>query len=170
MKYLLIILALVNLSSFNVFAHEEEVNKETNLGENVGICPVMHNSALKQYSYTYKGKTYYFCCPMCIEKFKQNPEEYISRIKEITVISYRYGFKPDTITVRKGDILKIKFTSNDVPHGFYIKEYNINVKVAKGEEKIIEFVADKAGVFTIRCSVYCGTGHHKMQAKLIVKE
>lgn len=24
----------------------------------------------------YKGKTYYFCCPDCIGKFKQNPEKY----------------------------------------------------------------------------------------------
>jgi len=27
--------------------------------------------------YEYKGKTYYFCCKPCLEKFKQNPTKYL---------------------------------------------------------------------------------------------
>ncbi|MEM2111752.1 MAG: YHS domain-containing protein, partial [Candidatus Bathyarchaeia archaeon] len=26
----------------------------------------------------YKGKTYYFCAPMCKQKFDRNPEKYVS--------------------------------------------------------------------------------------------
>ncbi|MCB9739817.1 MAG: YHS domain-containing protein [Deltaproteobacteria bacterium] len=26
----------------------------------------------------YKGKTYYFCCPGCDEKFAADPEKYVS--------------------------------------------------------------------------------------------
>jgi YHS domain-containing protein len=45
------------------------------------ICPVMgnkisdiRNAAGKS---VYKGKTYYFCCPMCKPKFDANPKKYI---------------------------------------------------------------------------------------------
>ncbi|MFH1863971.1 MAG: hypothetical protein ABIJ85_03665, partial [bacterium] len=74
------------------------------------------------------------------------------------------------ITVSKGDIVKIHATSRDVPHGIYIKEYNVKVPVKKGEIQQIEFVADKTGEFDMLCSIYCGRGHHSMKAKLIVVE
>ena len=28
---------------------------------------------------TYKGRTYYFCCDKCREKFKENPEKYATK-------------------------------------------------------------------------------------------
>ncbi|MEM0015776.1 MAG: YHS domain-containing protein [Saccharolobus sp.] len=28
------------------------------------------------YTYSYKGKTYYFCSPMCMVEFKKRPEKY----------------------------------------------------------------------------------------------
>ncbi|MEN6546056.1 MAG: YHS domain-containing protein [Armatimonadia bacterium] len=42
-------------------------------------CPVLGTTMEKKkmIPYEYKGKTYYFCCPPCVEKFKANPEQYI---------------------------------------------------------------------------------------------
>lgn len=47
------------------------------------ICPVMKydipdvtKAAGKS---VYKGKTYYFCCPMCKPKFNANPEKYTGK-------------------------------------------------------------------------------------------
>ncbi len=46
------------------------------------ICPVSGEkiaSAAKAYSHeTYKGKTYYFCCPMCQPTFDKNPDKVIA--------------------------------------------------------------------------------------------
>ena len=39
----------------------------------------------------YQGKTYYFCCQTCLEKFKKDPQEYISKIKEIHLEAFRFG-------------------------------------------------------------------------------
>lgn len=149
---------------------EEEQHSMEGESQDFGICPVMKGKAGKDYSYTYEGKTYYFCCPACREQFKEEPQKYISKIKEINLEVYQFGFSPDTITVKKDDIVKIYATSKDVNHGVYIKEYNISVPVKKGEIKKIEFVAGKSGEFEILCSVYCGRGHHDMKAKLIVEE
>jgi len=46
------------------------------------ICPVTGNkiaSAAKAYNHeTYKGKTYYFCCPQCKPAFDKNPSKVIA--------------------------------------------------------------------------------------------
>ena len=36
-------------------------------------------------TYEYKGKIYNFCCPMCIEEFKKDPEKYIEKMKKDTM-------------------------------------------------------------------------------------
>lgn len=44
------------------------------------ICPVMKNEVkdIKTApSFEYKGKTYYFCCAGCVDKFKADPEKYL---------------------------------------------------------------------------------------------
>ena len=129
-----------------------------------------NEKASKENSYIYKDKTYYFCCPACIKEFKNNPEKYISKIKDINLEAYQYGFSPDPVVVKKGDIVRLTVTSRDITHGVYIKEYGIKLAVKKGEAKKAEFFADKSGKFNIICSVYCGSGHSKMRGKLIVEE
>ncbi|MDD2751831.1 MAG: cupredoxin domain-containing protein [Candidatus Omnitrophica bacterium] len=94
----------------------------------------------------------------------QNP----TQERVIPLEAFQYGFSPDPVVVKKGERVKLEVTSHDVRHGVYIKEYGINETVDKGEMKDIEFTADKAGTFDIICSVYCGSGHSGMKAKLIV--
>ncbi len=153
----------------NTKHHRMNMEEKYRVDEDLGICPVMGGTASEEYYYTYKNKTYNFCCPMCIDKFKENPEKYINKIKEIDMEAFQFGFEPENIVVSQGDIVKITISSRDVIHGFYIKEYGINVSVSKGEPKKIEFIADKVGVFPVLCSVYCGRGHSGMKAELIVK-
>lgn len=117
----------------------------------------------------YQEKTYYFCCADCKKLFKENPQRYATKIKTIDFVTSQFKFTPALITVNKNDIVRLIVTSSDVTHGVYIKDYHINVPIEKGEKKVIEFVADKVGKFTIMCSVYCGPGHHQMKATLVVK-
>lgn len=98
----------------------------------------------------------------------QNTES-TGEIKEFKVKAFQFGFEPSTITVNKGDKVRIIAESLDVPHGFAIDEYGINLYLDGLRSKTAEFVADKAGTFTFYCNVLCGTGHRKMRGKLIVK-
>ena len=79
-------------------------------------------------------------------------------------------FYPQTITVLKGDMVKIILRNNedDMGHGFAIDAYGINQSVSAGQTVTIEFLADKPGVFTFYCTVPCGTGHSEMTGQLIV--
>lgn len=48
------------------------------------ICPVSGekiNEKMKA-TYEYEGKTYNFCCPMCIDEFKKDPKKYIKKAEE----------------------------------------------------------------------------------------
>ncbi|MGE5530825.1 MAG: YHS domain-containing protein [Bacteroidota bacterium] len=51
----------------------------TSAKEDMATCPVLGTTMSKEkmLPYEYKGKTYYFCCPPCVEKFKKDPEKYL---------------------------------------------------------------------------------------------
>jgi cytochrome c oxidase subunit 2 len=90
--------------------------------------------------------------------------------KEFNVVAYQYGFEPSTITVKKGDRVKITFTSRDAGHGVFIPDFEVATPAfGKGQSQTIEFVADKSGTFEYLCSVYCGSGHPTMKGTIIVQ-
>ncbi len=138
--------------------------------ETVKICPVMRAPASSEFSLTYKEKVYNFCCPSCIAEFKADPEKYINMIKEFRIEAFQYGILPDHITVKKGDIVRLIGKSRDIEHKLSVKGYNVSLAVNKDQESAVEFIADKAGVFDIACSMFCGEGHRDMQAKFVVEE
>ncbi len=90
-------------------------------------------------------------------------------VREIQVEAFRYGFKPTPIVVQQGNKVRLLVKSVDSNHGMLISEFRINEVLRKGETKIIEFTADRKGMFEMRCSVYCGPGHAKMSGQLIVR-
>ncbi|MDO8662956.1 MAG: YHS domain-containing protein [Candidatus Omnitrophota bacterium] len=69
-----------------VFAQETGATKEVQKAVNVGnkICPVSDEKINEKtkVTYEYQGKIYNFCCPMCIDPFKKDPEKYIKKVEE----------------------------------------------------------------------------------------
>ena len=43
------------------------------------VCKMKVDPAKAKNSLEFKGTTYYFCCPHCLEKFKADPEKYLQR-------------------------------------------------------------------------------------------
>jgi YHS domain-containing protein len=41
------------------------------------VCKMEIDEKTAKWKSEYKGKTYYFCAPMCKQKFDRNPEKYI---------------------------------------------------------------------------------------------
>jgi nitrosocyanin len=64
---------------------------------------------------------------------------------------------PSTIVVRKGDKVKISAAIRTPeaagPHGFAIDAFKVQ-EVVDAKGKSIEFVADKAGIFPLRCHLH----------------
>ncbi len=86
-----------------------------------------------------------------------------SDIKEFTVKAFRFGYTPDTITVNKGDRVRIIINNTDTLHGIRIPELDLK------NNNQIEFTADKTGEFVWYCNNMCGKGHMEMKGKLIVR-
>lgn len=90
--------------------------------------------------------------------------------REISITVRRYEFSPKTITVAKGERVRLVVTSEDEDHGFAITEFGIEREIKAKQTKVIELTADKEGRFQFSCSVYCGEGHNDMAGELIVTE
>ena len=88
--------------------------------------------------------------------------------REIKVIARRFEFVPKTISVKKGEHIRLAVTSEDVDHGIAIKEFGVDQIVKAKQTKVIELTADKEGRFAFICSVFCGDGHPDMVGELIV--
>lgn len=91
-------------------------------------------------------------------------------VKEFNIEARQFEFNPSTITVNKGDRVKLNIRSTDVTHGFSLPDFNIQATLSPGNIVVKEFTADKAGSFTFKCSVYCGSGHSDMKGTLIVNQ
>ena len=89
---------------------------------------------------------------------------------EFTVVNVEYEgskvFVPSTIVVHKGDTVKITVINNiksEPPnHGFAIPDFKIEEVVNRGEKKTVEFTADKAGVFDIKCQLHPAHVHGQL--------
>lgn len=89
------------------------------------------------------------------------------RVVEIT--ARRFAFEPARIDVPLGTRVQLKLRSADVDHGLTIKAYKVKLLAPRGGEWVTaEFTASQAGTFPISCSEYCGTGHGRMKAQLVV--
>jgi nitrous-oxide reductase len=92
---------------------------------------------------------------------------------EVQMVAVRSSFEPTTLEVNKGDKVTIYLTNieqtTDELHGFGLNEYNINIVADPGETKVIEFTADKAGVYPFYCTNFCSALHQEMQGYLLVK-
>jgi nitrosocyanin len=81
---------------------------------------------------------------------------------EVTLVNVEFeGTKiwiPGPVVVKKGDTVRIKAINNvksDPPvHGLAIEAYGIQALINVGKSEIIEFKADKAGIFPIICHLH----------------
>lgn len=96
------------------------------------------------------------------------PSQPVGAVKEFDLTAKQWEFNPSTITVNKGDTVKLHITSIDVTHGFGMPDFGISETLTPGSTIDIEFVADKRGTFTFACIVVCGSGHGGMNGQLIV--
>jgi len=91
-------------------------------------------------------------------------------VKEFTVVGKNFSFAPSTLTVKKGDKVKITFSNTGGFHDFVIDEYNVRSKQGQSPfTDVLEFTANKAGSF----EYYCSVGTHRqmgMKGTLTVTE
>ncbi len=89
--------------------------------------------------------------------------------RSVTVSAYKYGFTPNRIEVRQDDLVRITFSTKDIPHSFTIDKYRIAKRVEPGRSVVFEFRADQPGRFPIYCSLAADERCKEMTGELIVE-
>ncbi|MFP5459249.1 MAG: cupredoxin domain-containing protein [Bacteriovoracia bacterium] len=80
--------------------------------------------------------------------------------RSITLVNYETdGVKqwlPGTLIAKKGETVELTLINN-VPsgiHGFFIPDFKVRKEVKKGTKEVVTFVADKEGLFEMKCHMH----------------
>ena len=96
-------------------------------------------------------------------------EESGSAVVVFDVSGVNFAFSEKEIRVKKGDRVRINFTSTDGFHDWVVDEFNASTdRISAGGSASVEFVADQVGTF----EYYCSVGNHRgmgMVGNLIVE-
>lgn len=109
-----------------------------------------------------------------------------NNVQIIEVTAKKYEFSPSPIRVKVGTHVQLKVTATDHVHGLKIDEYPEGsdrkggpglvyaaskdcLRVEKGQTQTLEFTAQTAGTYEMRCCVHCGWSHRSMKGQLIVE-
>jgi len=79
------------------------------------------------------------------------------------------GWSPDVIQAKVGEPLHLKFTSDDVIHGFAVGQMDmtpVDIEPGKVSETTLTF--DKPGNYTFFCTRWCGLSHWRMRGTIEV--
>ena len=80
------------------------------------------------------------------------------------------GWKPDLIRVEVGQPLHLRFTSDDVVHGFAVGKTDWpSVDIFPGQGTGTTLVFDKPGKYTYYCTRWCGPNHWRMRGVIEVE-
>jgi cytochrome c oxidase subunit II len=89
--------------------------------------------------------------------------------QEFTVVARKYSFSPARIEVQQNDLVKITFSTEDIPHSFTVDRYRIAKRAGPGQTVVFEFRADQVGTFPYYCNLAIDDGCREMRGELIVR-
>jgi heme/copper-type cytochrome/quinol oxidase subunit 2 len=76
---------------------------------------------------------------------------------QISARKYTYrvaGVDRPEIHVHEGDVVRVTFLADDIPHSFTVDEpYRISKRAEPGKSVTFEFLADKPGTFEFYCNL-----------------
>lgn len=102
-------------------------------------------------------------CSLIQDTSKVTPTITPTDIKVIEVEAGSFYYKPDTITVKKGEKVRIKLTAVSMMHDFNIDELNVKIPVTvNGTFSYVDFIAEKTGTF----EYYCSVGSHRANGQV----
>lgn len=104
-----------------------------------------------------------------------DPELTIDVAGEQWFWNVRYPGLPDAVTANEihvpvGVPVRIRLTTNDVVHSFWVPQLNRKVDTIPGHPNEVEFEARRAGVYRGQCAEFCGAQHANMALLVIAEE
>ena len=75
----------------------------------------------------------------------------------------------NTLVVPLGKPVRIRLTSQDVIHSFFVPEFRLKQDAVPGMTVSVWFEPTRVGQYEIGCSQLCGLGHYRMRGDVFVK-
>lgn len=110
-----------------------------------------------------------FCIEKTCPKYYSLSGELKDGVRVINIEVYKLVCNPDIIVINHGEKIRLILNVLDVEHGFKVEELGINVKVQPGKENIIEFYAEKSGIYELKCYVPYADNQKKLNGWFVVK-
>ncbi|MBN2981780.1 cupredoxin domain-containing protein [Cohnella algarum] len=89
---------------------------------------------------------------------------------QVSVVASNWKWELSNTTFKVGEQVTFTIQGEEGNHGFFIEGTDIDQQIAAGNTETVTWTPDKAGEYTIRCSVMCGAGHNDMVETLTVME
>jgi cytochrome c oxidase subunit 2 len=106
--------------------------------------------------------------------------------RTIPMTAKNFDFDPAVIHLKVGDKVRLQVISTDRTHGLHISAFPDGAKVntapglafifgedcwklKKGESVPVDIEATEPGTYSFQCCKSCGTGHKRMNGKIIVE-
>lgn len=90
-------------------------------------------------------------------------------VRVVQITAKRFEFVPSTVTLKKGEKVRLHLTSEDVVHGFFSKPLGLDEVIAPGKATDVTITPQTAGTFTTICDHFCGSGHGNMHMTFVVE-
>lgn len=84
------------------------------------------------------------------------------------LFEYPNGHVDEDLHVPVGRPVQLVMSSQDVIHGFYVPAFRVQMDVVPGRYTKTWFQASQAEEYPLYCAQYCGEGHSRMLAKVVV--
>ena len=90
--------------------------------------------------------------------------------KVIDITAKRFEFIPAEITLKKGEAVTLRLTSQDVTHGFFVRPLKIDSDIEAGKTTEVRVTPEATGKFVTICDHFCGVNHGAMHMTINVVE
>ena len=90
--------------------------------------------------------------------------------KIIELKAKRFTFTPGEITLKKGEPVVLRLSTEDVTHGLSLKELEIDATIEPGKVSDVAITPKQTGKLVGACNHFCGAGHRNMRLVVNVVE
>ncbi|SFB75844.1 cytochrome c oxidase subunit 2 [Polaromonas sp. OV174] len=93
-----------------------------------------------------------------------------SRAQESTIkiTAQRFRYRPNEISLHKGQTTVLEITSLDFAHGFNIPDLAMRADLVPGKVVTVRVRFDAPGSYDFHCDNFCGEGHEQMAGHFVV--
>lgn len=89
--------------------------------------------------------------------------------RTIAITAKRFEFSPSTITLKKGETVRLVVKSEDVTHGLFLRPLKIDTDLVPGETQTLTVTPQSTGTFAAICHHFCGAQHGNMRLTVVVE-